>query len=125
MSLNMTLNIDKVLCRHPLRKSSVLARYQTHIYTGRNRELIRTIPTRHHTQRTTTTQNRFHFHIRNCYTCLCSDITCETHITSLIQLTLRINSCDHFLRKLILTLRQLDRKSTRLNSSHVAISYAV
>src|SRR5690554_7985464 len=37
----------------------------------------------------------------------------------------KFNSLDQYLRMLHPTLENLDRKSTRLNSSHVRISYAV
>src|SRR5690625_5497122 len=97
-------------------KTSILAWYQAYIRPILDGEVISSVTTGHSRHRTTATQYCFHFNISYGITFLSRDCSLNQAdvfiISAFIQRTLRIDISE-------------DRKSTRLNSSHVATSYAV
>src|SRR5690625_3462810 len=107
----MPLDIDQVMCRHTIRKTSVLAGHQAYIRPILDGEIVRSVTTGHHRHRTTATQYGFHFNISYGITFLSRDCSLNQAdvfiISTFIQRTLRIDISDHFLYKLILTLWQV------------------
>src|SRR5690625_8011524 len=59
----VTLDIDQVMRRHTIRKTGILAGYQTHIRSILDGEVVSSVTTRHHRHRTTATQYCFHLNI--------------------------------------------------------------
>src|SRR5690625_596863 len=109
----VTLDIDQVMRRHTIRKTGILAGYQTHIRSILDGEVVSSVTTRHHRHRTTATQYCFHLNISYGITIFGRDRSLNqtdiSIISAFIQRTLRIDHRNHFLDKTILTLRQVIR----------------